>query len=117
MPASASLPVLLDVRLGDDDGFVVCATLTRATRDPRPELAVLPASTDPYEGCDELMASCGARGLIRKTRLIDTDPDSSGRAPDSSQGRISRQSGRRGRAVVERSDPRARQAPRPQGPS
>jgi len=61
--------VLLDVRLGDDDGFDVCARLTRA----RPELAVLLASTGDYEHCHELVASCGARGFIRKTRLVDTD--------------------------------------------
>jgi DNA-binding NarL/FixJ family response regulator len=61
--------VLLDVRLGDDDGFEVCATLTRA----QPGLAVLLASTGAYEGCDELVVACGARGFIRKTRLVDTD--------------------------------------------
>jgi DNA-binding NarL/FixJ family response regulator len=37
--------VLLDVRLGDDDGFDVCRRLTRA----RPELAVLLASTGEHE--------------------------------------------------------------------
>ena len=61
--------VLLDVRLGNDDGFDVCARLTRA----RPGLAVLLASTGDSEQCHELVASCGVRGFIRKTRLIDTD--------------------------------------------
>ena len=61
--------VLLDVRLGDDDGFDVCRTLTRA----RPGLAVLLASTGDYENCHELVASSGARGFISKTRLHNTD--------------------------------------------
>jgi CheY-like chemotaxis protein len=61
--------VLLDVRLGDDDGFDVCRRLTRA----RPWLAVLLASTGEYEQCDELVASSGARGFVSKTRLVDTD--------------------------------------------
>jgi DNA-binding NarL/FixJ family response regulator len=61
--------VLLDVRLGDDDGFEVCRRLTRA----RPWLAVLLASTGEYEQCDELVASSGARGFVSKTRLVDTD--------------------------------------------
>src|SRR5215217_1458751 len=37
--------VLLDVRLGDDDGFEVCRRLTRG----RPWLAVVLASTAEYE--------------------------------------------------------------------
>jgi CheY-like chemotaxis protein len=61
--------MLLDVRLGDDDGFEVCRRLTRA----RPWLAVLLASTGEYEQCDELVASSGARGFVSKTRLVDTD--------------------------------------------
>jgi DNA-binding NarL/FixJ family response regulator len=61
--------VLLDVRLGDDDGFDVCGNLTRA----RPGLAVLLASTGDYEHYHELVVSCGARGFVSKTRLVDTD--------------------------------------------
>ena len=61
--------VLLDVRLGDDDGFDVCRRLTQA----RPGLAVLLASTGEYEHCHELVAASGARGFVSKTRLIDTD--------------------------------------------
>jgi len=61
--------VLLDVRLGEDDGFDVCRTLTRA----RPELAVLLASTADYAQYDELVASSGARGFVSKTRLVETD--------------------------------------------
>jgi DNA-binding NarL/FixJ family response regulator len=61
--------VLLDVRLGDDDGFEVCRRLVRA----RPGLAVLLASTAEYDPCGELVASSGARGFVSKTRLLDTD--------------------------------------------
>lgn len=61
--------VLLDVRLGDDDGFEVCRTLTSA----RPGLAVLLASTGEYDEYGELAASSGARGFVSKTKLVDTD--------------------------------------------
>jgi DNA-binding NarL/FixJ family response regulator len=61
--------VLLDVRLGDDDGFEVCRRLTRT----RPELAVLLVSTDEYGQDGELAASCGARGFVSKLRLLETD--------------------------------------------
>jgi CheY-like chemotaxis protein len=61
--------VLLDVRLGDDDGFDVCRRLMRA----RPALAVLLTSTFEYDQCDDLVASSGARGFISKGRLLDTD--------------------------------------------
>lgn len=61
--------VLLDVRLGDDDGFDVCRRLVRA----RPRLAVLLTSTVEYEQCDDLVASSGARGFVAKRRLLDTD--------------------------------------------
>jgi two-component system nitrate/nitrite response regulator NarL len=61
--------VLLDVRLGDADGFAVCKMLTR----DRPELAVLLASDDEYEFSQELIARCGACGFVRKSRLSRTD--------------------------------------------
>ena len=61
--------VLMDVRLGEDDGFEVCRRLTRT----RPELAVVLASTGDYEHCHELLASSGARGFVSKTKLVDTD--------------------------------------------
>ena len=61
--------VLLDVRLGADDGFAVCRTLTRA----RPGLAVLLTSTTEYDQCEGLVASSGARGFVNKRRLHDTD--------------------------------------------
>jgi DNA-binding NarL/FixJ family response regulator len=66
---SAPQAVLLDVRLGDDDGFEVCRRLTRA----RPELAVLVAATDEYEQYGELAASSGARGFVSKLKLLQTD--------------------------------------------
>jgi DNA-binding NarL/FixJ family response regulator len=61
--------VLLDIRLGSDDGFAVCMSLMRA----RPELAVLLASDTDYEHCCDLIARCGARGFVRKSRLPHTD--------------------------------------------
>ena len=61
--------VLLDVCLGYDNGFDVCRRLTRA----RPGLAVLLTSTGDHEQCDGLVASSGARGFIRKARLLDAD--------------------------------------------
>ena len=64
--------VLLDVRLGYDDGFDVCRRLTRA----RPGIAVLLTSTTDYDEShdrDGLVASSGARGFVRKSRLLDTD--------------------------------------------
>jgi DNA-binding NarL/FixJ family response regulator len=61
--------ILLDVRLGDDDGFAVCGELTRI----HPDLAVLLASDGDYEHSTDLIASCGARGFVRKSRLAQTD--------------------------------------------
>jgi DNA-binding NarL/FixJ family response regulator len=61
--------VLLDVRLGDEDGFAVCGALTRA----RPELAVLLASDTELEHSEECVARSGARGFVRKSRLAVTD--------------------------------------------
>jgi DNA-binding NarL/FixJ family response regulator len=59
--------VLLDVRLGDDDGFEVCNLLMRS----RPELAVLLASGD--EQNSEQIRRCGACGFVRKSRLLQID--------------------------------------------
>jgi CheY-like chemotaxis protein len=61
--------VLLDVRLGDDDGFEVCRTLTRA----RPGLAVLLASTGDYADYADMVTSSGARGFVNKRSLFNTD--------------------------------------------
>ena len=61
--------VLLDVRLGEDDGLAVCSELT----DARPDLAVLLASDAEYGDPEELVAGCGARGFVRKSHLHHTD--------------------------------------------
>ena len=61
--------VLLDVRLGEDDGLAVCSALT----DARPDLAVLLASDAEYWDSEELVARCGARGFVRKSHLHHTD--------------------------------------------
>lgn len=61
--------LLLDVRLGDDDGFGVCGALTRS----HPDLAVLLASDGDYEHMDEQIAACGARGFVRKSHLARAD--------------------------------------------
>src|SRR4051794_17178128 len=59
--------VLLDVRLGDDDGFELCHLLTRS----RPELAILLTSSDDHD--PKLVTRCGARGLVQKHRLYKID--------------------------------------------
>jgi DNA-binding NarL/FixJ family response regulator len=60
--------VLLDVRLGDADGFALCSSLTRFF----PELMVLLASVD--EPADpELITRCGARGFVQKSRIHKID--------------------------------------------
>lgn len=63
--------VLLDVRLGDDDGFAVCGEITRL----RPNVAVLLTSDSEYEHFAELIAACGACGFVRKSRLARVDFD------------------------------------------
>jgi two-component system, NarL family, nitrate/nitrite response regulator NarL len=60
--------VLLDIRLGDDDGFTVCRLLTRSC----PGLAVLLASADEPED-SELIARCGACGFVQKSSLVQVD--------------------------------------------
>jgi DNA-binding NarL/FixJ family response regulator len=61
--------VLLDVRLGDDDGFDVARILTRAW----PDLAVLLVSSDDYRSCDALIESSGARGFALKSELTEVN--------------------------------------------
>lgn len=61
--------VLLDVRLGGDDGFAVCGTLTRR----RPELAILLASDTDCDDYHQRAERCGARGYVPKSRLHATD--------------------------------------------
>src|SRR4051794_12993955 len=58
--------MLLDVHLGEDDGFAVCDALIRI----RPDLAVVLTSAEKtYEHFPERIESCGARGFIRKEHL------------------------------------------------
>jgi DNA-binding NarL/FixJ family response regulator len=61
--------MLLDVRLGDEDGFAVCGEVTRR----RPDVAVLLASDGDFEHLREQVRSCGARGFVKKSRLAQVD--------------------------------------------
>ena len=61
--------MLLDVHLGEDDGFAVCEAVTRV----RPDLAVLLTSVQNYEHFREKVETCGARGFIRKAHLASID--------------------------------------------
>jgi DNA-binding NarL/FixJ family response regulator len=61
--------VLIDVRLGDDDGFAVCSALTRR----RPGLAILVVSDSDSDDRREQAARCGARGYVPKSRLHEAD--------------------------------------------
>jgi DNA-binding NarL/FixJ family response regulator len=61
--------MLLDVRLGEDDGFAVCDAVTRM----RPDLAVLLVSVEDYEHLQERIESCGARGFVCKADLASVD--------------------------------------------
>lgn len=61
--------VLLDVRLGEDDGFALAARLTRA----RPELAVLLTSATRDERFHRLALLHGARGFVPKQELVRAD--------------------------------------------
>src|SRR5688500_9305940 len=55
--------MLLDINLGDDDGFAVCEAVTRIRRD----LAVILTSLEKFdERVPERIEACGARGFIRK---------------------------------------------------
>ena len=61
--------VLLDVRLGDGNGFAVCDALTRASPAP----AVLLVSNNDHRHCHSLIKDSGARGFVLKSRLAATD--------------------------------------------
>jgi DNA-binding NarL/FixJ family response regulator len=62
--------MLLDVQLGEDNGFAVCDAVTRL----RPDLAVVLTSTEKsYENALEQIESCGARGFVRKEHLPHVD--------------------------------------------
>ena len=58
--------VLLDVRLGADDGFEVAGTLTRA----RPGTAVLLMSCDDHPDSVDAVRRAGARGFVLKSELM-----------------------------------------------
>jgi DNA-binding NarL/FixJ family response regulator len=57
--------LLLDVNLGDDDGFAVCDAVTRV----RPDIAVILTSAKDHEHCGQRLESCGARGFLPKWKL------------------------------------------------
>ena len=62
--------MLLDLQLGDDDGFAVCDAVTRI----RPDLAVILTSAGTnHERGPERVESCGARGFVRKEHLPRVD--------------------------------------------
>jgi DNA-binding NarL/FixJ family response regulator len=61
--------VLLDVCLGSDNGFAVCAELTLA----RPRLSVVLVSASDCGEYTELMRASGARGFVLKSQLATTD--------------------------------------------
>ena len=61
--------VLLDVHLGDGDGFEVCRALTRD--DPR--RAVLIVSADERREAPTRAENCGARGFVLKSMLAKAD--------------------------------------------
>jgi DNA-binding NarL/FixJ family response regulator len=61
--------VLLDVWLGDGNGFDVACTLTPAS----PGLAVLLVSAEDYRHCHALVRDCGARGFVLKSELACAD--------------------------------------------
>jgi DNA-binding NarL/FixJ family response regulator len=53
--------MLLDIQLGDDDGFALCDALTRN----RPGLAVILTSAEKnYQNLPKRIESCGARGFV-----------------------------------------------------
>jgi two-component system nitrate/nitrite response regulator NarL len=61
--------VLLDVRLGADDGFAVAGALARAC----PGAAVLLTSNDDYRHHAEQVEASGARGFMLKSHLVIAD--------------------------------------------
>jgi two-component system, NarL family, nitrate/nitrite response regulator NarL len=61
--------VLLDVRLGSDDGFAVAQALARAC----PGAAVLLVSSEDYRHHTERMEASGARGFVLKSQLAVAD--------------------------------------------
>src|SRR4051812_9040555 len=69
--------MLLDVQLGDEDGFAVCHAVKRI----RPDLAVVLTSAEKHhEDAWERLESCGARGFVPKEHLPRVDFDEFWRA-------------------------------------
>jgi CheY-like chemotaxis protein len=69
MERTAPDAVLLDVRLGDDDGIALAARLTSI----RPDIAVLLTSATREERLHRLATLCGARGFVPKQDLARVD--------------------------------------------
>jgi DNA-binding NarL/FixJ family response regulator len=61
--------ILMDVRLGDDNGFELARALTRQ----QPALAVLLVSNSDFRHLDPLIEDCGARGFALKSQLAGVD--------------------------------------------
>jgi DNA-binding NarL/FixJ family response regulator len=61
--------VLLDVRLGEDDGFAVARALARAC----PRAAILLISSDDYRHHTERVKASGAQGFVLKSQLAVAD--------------------------------------------
>jgi DNA-binding NarL/FixJ family response regulator len=61
--------VLLDVRLGEDDGFEVALALSEVI----PATAVLLTSGEDQRDCVTRVNACRARGFVNKTRLARID--------------------------------------------
>lgn len=61
--------ILMDVRLGDDNGFELARALTRQ----QPALAVLLVSNSDFRHLDPLIKDSGARGFALKSQLAGVD--------------------------------------------
>jgi DNA-binding NarL/FixJ family response regulator len=61
--------VLLDVRLGEHDGFTIAPALARAS----PGAAILLVSSDDHRHDTERLEASGARGFLLKSQLVTAD--------------------------------------------
>jgi DNA-binding NarL/FixJ family response regulator len=61
--------VLLDVRLGEHDGFAIAAALARAC----PRAAILLVSSDDYRHDTDRLEASGAQGFLLKSQLVAAD--------------------------------------------
>jgi DNA-binding NarL/FixJ family response regulator len=86
----APAAVLLDVRLGEANGFEVAHTLTRA----HPRLAVLLVTADEaHAQRHALAAASGARGIVLKSKLAGVDLTRFWPSPPPDDGRDGRRPG------------------------